>query len=204
MTFIGNLNKKHYDIYPPQTADFLNTSPSLWLIMMANDAVCIWMPHYHEFALIQYLSAPLFLSITLSLSLFVRAPSFSHIYRIFSPNYPPHLLHVFPHCSSLICKTAHLARHREWWEEMSRSTVSSRPSHWNFNWPSSVEVEGWRDGRDEWTEEWRTTGAALLHCVFFKDVAFFFFFFWDDYSNPTKDLSAWTRCLISPPQSFSH
>lgn len=57
-------------------------------------------------------------------------------------------------------------------------------------------MERWRD---EWAEEWRMTGAALFHCVFFKDMAFF-----DDYSNPTKDLSARTGCLISPPQSFSH
>lgn len=34
-------------------------------------------------------------------------------------------------------------------------------------------------------EEGRITGATQLHCVFFKDIAFF-----DDYFNPTKDLSA--------------
>lgn len=56
------------------------------------------------------------------------------------------------------------------------------------------EMEGWMEA-----EEGRITGATQLHCVFFKDIAFF-----DDYFNPTKDLSAWTGGLIYPPQSFSH
>lgn len=87
---------------------------------------------------------PFYLSPSLSLSVCVCAPSLSHIHLIFSPHYPH--LHVFSLSLSIICKTAHLARHREWWEEMSHSTASSGPSHWNVNWPTGVGVEGWRDG----------------------------------------------------------
>ena len=74
---------------------------------------------------------------------------------------------------------------------MSHSSAGSGPSHWNVNWPAGVGMER---RRDEWAREWRMTGADLFHCVFFKDMAFF-----DDYSNPTKDLSArnWVPYLPS-------
>lgn len=141
MTFTGNLNKKCYDIYSTQTADFHNTSQSQWLMMIANDVACIWMPHYHEFALILYSF--------ISLSLFSPPPSFT-----------------FSHCPTLISKTAHLACYRKWWEEMSCSTASSRPAHWNVK-----AVSGWRDVE---MERW------LFHCgFFFKEWCFFFLsFFW--------------------------
>lgn len=56
VTFMGNLNDKHYDIHPTHTADFHNATQSQQLIvdikqgtqedrnteiMMANDAACI-------------------------------------------------------------------------------------------------------------------------------------------------------------------
>lgn len=112
---------------------------------MANDAACIWMPHYHEFALIQHLNASLslFISPSLSLCLSVCPLTLSHLSHLLS-TLPPSSR--FSHCPSLICKTAHLAQHREWWEEMSHSTASSGPSHWNVNWPTGVGVEGWSDG----------------------------------------------------------
>lgn len=131
--------------------------------MMANDAACIWMPHYHEFALIQYLNASLSLSISFSLSLSVPPHSLT------SMSYSLHTspIFTFSHCPSLICKTAHLARHREWWEEMSHSTASSRPPHWNVNWPTGVGVEGWRDGgmngrRSGGWQEWPCSIVCFL------------------------------------------
>ena len=50
---------------------------------------------------------------------------------------------------------------------------------------------------DEWAEEWRMTGVALFHCVFFKDMAVF-----DDYSNPTRS-SQPERGALSPLRSHS-
>lgn len=38
---------------------------------------------------------------------------------------------------------------------MSHSTASSGPSHWNVNWPTGVEAEGWRGGG---MNGWRSAG----------------------------------------------
>lgn len=158
--------------------------------MIANDVACIWMPHYHSLAWIQYLNASLSLSIAPSASL--------------HPSLPCAV--TFSHCPSVICKTAHLARYRERWEEMSHSSAKQRTitlecqlAKWCWRWREEVvAVVGGR--LDEWAEEWRMTGAAPFYCAFFLKTWRFF----NDYSNPTEDLSARTGCLICPPQSFSH
>lgn len=157
---------------------------------------------------------PLYLSpllpLPLSIHLFpVPSHSLSGIYHIVSPHSPPphpNPIVTFSHCPSVICKTAHLARYRERWEEMSHSSAKQRTitlecqlAKWCWRWREEVvAVVGGR--LDEWAEEWRMTGAAPFYCAFFLKTWRFF----NDYSNPTEDLSARTGCLICPPQSFSH
>lgn len=155
-------------------------------IMIANDVACIWMPHYHSLAWIQYLNASLSLSIAPSASLHPSLPcalslSLWHLSHRLSTQSPPHPnpIVTFSHCPSVICKTAHLARYRERWEEMSHSSAKQRTitlecqlAKWCWRWREEVvAVVGGR--LDEWAEEWRMTGAAPFYCAFFKDMAVF-------------------------------
>lgn len=61
--------------------------------------------------------------------------------------------------------------------------------------------EGMVRWRDEWADEWRATGAALFHCVFFKEVAFFLFFFMIILIPPRT--SQPEPSALSPPRSHS-
>lgn len=153
-------------------------------ITAANDAACNRMPHYHEFALIQH-------SRFISLSIALPAPR-DALTSISSSLHTTPIFTFFLTVLALICKTAHLARYKEWWEEMSHSSAGSGPSHRNVNWPAGVGMER---RRDEWAggvEDDRSGPVPL--CVFLKTWRFF-----DDYSNPTKDLSArnWVPYLPS-------
>lgn len=162
-----------------------------WWLMMLWVSECLIIMSLHYFSTWTFLHSSHF-----SHSLFLCPLILSHLSYLLSK--PP--IFTFSHCSSLICKTAHLARRREWWEEMSRSTTSSRPSHWNVKWPSGVEVEGWRDGG----MNGRRSGERqerLCSIVYFLKMWLFFFFLMIILIPPRT--SQPEPSALSPPRSHS-
>lgn len=160
-------------------------------MLMANDAACIWMPH-HELALIQYLLFILpHLLPSLSVSLSV-CPLILLIYHIFSLFFSS-----FHHCPAL---KPHIWLSAESHERKCHIPLQAADHHpgMSMGWLGL----GCRDGENGGMNGQRSGGWQERPCsivCFLKTWRFF-----DDYSNPTKDLSAWTGCLIAPPQSFSH
>lgn len=111
-------------------------------ITEANDATCVWMPHYHAFALIPTWKSPAFL---LHLSWFMLI-LFAH----------DSFLH-FPLCLCLVYEKEKKNSH-------SAAYIGATEEAYGSGHKGMLECQ-LAELMERWRDEWRTTGEALVHCT---------------------------------------